>query len=313
MSEVTATDDGTAITVRYGLTPLLRYVYRPDDPERESRRPYGHPLRTLAGDVVTIYRPHDHVWHKGLALSLPNVGEANFWGGPTWVRDQGYVQRPNNGSMRHDAFDLVAVKDGAALLRERLTWVTQPGEPWFAEQRSLSVSVHAELDAWVLLFDTRFTNLADATVPIGSPTTHGRPNAGYGGLFWRGPRSFTGGVVRIPGATGGDELMGVRAPWLAFTGVHDGHGRSSTLVMVDWPANSGDGRLARGDAGGPRWFVRSTPFAAVCPAPFFDTELPVAPGDTVHLRYAVVVADGDGVRAPQWAELGRSTMDRWTP
>jgi len=105
--------------------------------------------------------------------------------------------------------------------------------------------------------------------------------------------------------------MGVRAPWLAFTGVHDGHNRSSTLVMVDWPANSGDGRLTRGDGGsGPRWFVRSTPFAAVCPAPFFDTELPVAPGDTVHLRYAVVVADGDGARAEEWAALGRSAVDR---
>src|SRR5690606_18378544 len=131
-----------------------------------------------------------------------------------------------------DAFDAVAVEDGAVTVRERLTWVTERGETWFAEQRTLAVSVHPSLGAWVLLFDTRFTNVSDAVISIGSPTTRGRPNAGYGGLFWRGPRSFTGGVVRVPGTTGGDELMGVRAPWLAFTGVHDGHGRSSTLVMV---------------------------------------------------------------------------------
>ena len=315
MSALTVTEDAAAVTVHYGSTPLLRYVHRPGDPVRESPRPYGHPIRTLAGGVVTIYRPHDHVWHKGLALSLPNVGEANFWGGVTWVRGQGYVQQPNNGSMRHDAFDAVAVENEAAVLRERLTWVTEPGEAWFTERRTLSVSVHPALDAWVLLFDTRFTNVTDATIPIGSPTTRGRPNAGYGGLMWRGPRSFTGGMVRIPGVTGGDELMGVRAPWLAFTGVHNGHLRASTLVMVDWPANSGDGRLTRGtaDDDGPRWFVRSTPFAAVCPAPFFDTELPVGPGDTVHLRYAVVVADGDGSRAEEWAKLGRSVLERWTP
>ena len=26
------------------------------------------PVRTLRGDLVTLYRPHDHVWHKGIAL-----------------------------------------------------------------------------------------------------------------------------------------------------------------------------------------------------------------------------------------------------
>jgi len=181
MSDLTVADDGTAVMVHYGSTPLLRYVYRPDDPGLESPRPYAHPLRTLAGDEVTIYRPHDHVWHKGLALSLPNVGEANFWGGVTWVRDRGYVQQSNNGSMRHDAFDLVAVEDGVVHLRERLTWVTEPGEPWFAEQRSLSVSVHPSLDAWVLLFDTRFTNISWATYRSAARPPAGGPTPGTAG------------------------------------------------------------------------------------------------------------------------------------
>ncbi len=39
----------------------------------------------LAGDTVPLFRPHDHVWHKGIAWSLPHVGEHNFWGGPTYV------------------------------------------------------------------------------------------------------------------------------------------------------------------------------------------------------------------------------------
>jgi len=304
MSDVSLVDDGVALSLHCGSTELMRYVYRPDDPTLESPRPYAHPLRTLAGDVVTIYRPHDHVWHKGLALSLPNVGEANFWGGVTWERDHGYVQRSNNGAMQHIAFDRAAVADGAAVIEQRLSWVTEPGETWFDERRLLSAEAHASMDAWVLTFETRFVNVSGAEISIGSPTTRGRPNAGYGGLLWRGPRSFSGGTVQVPDGTGGDELMGLRAPWLAFTGVHDGHGRASTLVMVDAPGN-------------PRhptpWFVRTTPFAAMCPAPFFDAELVVAPGDAVRLRYAIVIADGDGSRAVQWAKLGQSTLDRWTP
>jgi hypothetical protein len=120
---------------------------------------------------------------------------------------------------------------------------------------------------------------------FGSPTTEGRENAGYGGLFWRGPRSFTGGRVLVPGGEGGDELMGVRAPWLGFRGQHDEHGRFSTLLFVA--------------SASVRWFVRSTPFAAVCPAPFFSSEVPVAPGETLSYRYTVVIVDG----SPDLAEL----------
>jgi hypothetical protein len=286
---------GDTLSIHYGPTELLRYVYEPDDAQRESPRPYLHPLRTLGGDEVTLYRPHDHVWHKGLALSLPHVGEENFWGGVTWVRGQGYRQLPNNGTTRHIAFDALTVVDGVAVISERLVWVTQAGQMVFDERRDLRVRVEAAADAWVLDFATRFTNVSETEIAIGSPTTHGRPDAGYGGLFWRGPRSFTGGTVHTAEGTGGDELMGVRSAWMAFTGVHDGHGRRSTLVMVDAPTNP---------TYPTRWFVRATPFACLCPAPFFDTEVTVAPRDAVSLRYAVVVASGDSREPADWARLG---------
>jgi hypothetical protein len=68
----------TAVTVRWADRELFRYVYLPGDPQVESPRPYFHLVRTLRGHLVTIYRPHDHIWHKGIALSLPHVGEENF-------------------------------------------------------------------------------------------------------------------------------------------------------------------------------------------------------------------------------------------
>ena len=70
------------VEVLWGELPLARYVYRPDVPQLESPKPYLHPVRTLAGDVVTAYRPPDHVWHKGIQFALPHVGTENFWGGP---------------------------------------------------------------------------------------------------------------------------------------------------------------------------------------------------------------------------------------
>lgn len=290
-----------ALDVAFDGQLLLRYVYQPEDPQLESPRPYLYPLRTLGGDAVSLFRPHDHVWHRGIAFSLPNVGPANFWGGVTYTRAHGYRQLPNNGTMRHLSFTRLDTEADVVRIAHRLHWLTEQGETWFREHRGLGVTVAADRAAWTLTFSTSLTNVSDSEIVIGSPTTEGRDNAGYGGLFWRGPRSFTGGKVYCGDREGGDELMGVRAPWLGFTGRHDGHGRSSTLVFVD-------------DAGNPghptQWFVRAEPFACVCPAPFFSTEVPVAPGDTLELRYAVVVADGDpGLPgAAALADLGRQAL-----
>lgn len=298
-------EHGRSLRVRHGApagTELLRYVYAPWDPQLESPRPYFHPIRTLSGHLVSLYRPHDHVWHKGIAWSLPNVGSENFWGGVTFRRDEGYVQLPNNGATVHRGFDSLDAGNERIAVRERLDWVTQAGEHWFSEQRWFTVSLVD--DAWLLSYRTTFTNVSGKPVTFGSPTTEGRPNAGYGGLFWRGPRSFTGGTVYTPDQTGGDDLMGVRAPWLALAGRHDDHGGASTLVFVDSVRNSAaDDHV--------QWFVRSTPFAAVCPAPFFDVEVAVPDGDGLSFEYAVIVADHD--RGPggsaRLAAAGQNTLD----
>ena len=82
MTGLRLTRDQDALAVSHGEQQLLRYVYRPTEAQLESPRPYFHPLRTLTGDCVSLYRPHDHVWHKGIAWSLPNVGPENFWAAP---------------------------------------------------------------------------------------------------------------------------------------------------------------------------------------------------------------------------------------
>jgi hypothetical protein len=176
-------------------------------------------------------------------------------------------------------------------LTQDLTWVTEQAQTWFAERRRIGVQVLPDAGAWALTFETAMRNVSGRGITIGSPTTEGRPSAGYGGLFWRGPRSFTGGRVVTPDGEGGDEYMGWRGPWLAFAGRHDGHSRASTVLMADSPGNFSYPS---------QWFVRSQPFACVCPAPFFAAEHTIASGDTLNLSYAVAIADGDlGVAACQ--------------
>ncbi len=284
-------DSDESLSIDHGNQRLLTYAYQPNTPQLESPRPYFHPVHTLGGELVTLFRPEDHVWHRGIAWSLPNVGTANFWGGVTYLRDQGYVQLPNNGAMRHEGF----LRLSPATVAHRLHWITEQGEVWFRELRRFDVSVVESAGAWVLAFATAMTNVSGREIVIGSPTTQGRDNAGYGGLFWRGPESFVGGRVYVPSGVGRDEFMGTRAPWMGHTS-----GRA-TLVFVDAPENHGHPT---------QWFVRSGMFACVCPAPFFSEEVRVADGESLLLRYAVVIADGDPglTGVADLAALGGATL-----
>lgn len=266
-----------------GGVALFRYVYAPRMAARESPKPYFHPLRTLAGREVTAYRPHDHVWHKGLMLTSAQLSGQNFWGGPTYVHGRGYVQLDNNGRIEHRDWAALDCADGAALLDERLTWRTAAGEDWIAEERRIAVgAIDAAAGHWSLDFTFRLRNGRGLPLVFGSPTTEGRPLAGYGGLFWRGPRSFNGGRI-LAGDLEGPDVMGRPAPWLAFTGKHDGDDAASTLLFLDHPENP---RYPN------KWFVRNDPFACASFAFSFDEEYTLPPDAVLTQRYRVVVADG---------------------
>ncbi|MET9411375.1 PmoA family protein [Streptomyces sp. NPDC002935] len=268
---------------------LLNYVYRPEA-AWESPKPYLHPLRTLAGNVVTDYRPNDHRWHKGLQMTASHLSGQNLWGGNTYVRGEGYLELPERvGSMTHVAFEEVATEGGRAVISERLTWHPYDGELWADEERRVEVhDVDPGAGSWALTWSSAVTNRREEPLRFGSPTTAGREMAGYTGLFWRGPRAFRDGRVIGPDSEG-PGLMGRQAPWLAYSAEHDGSDGHATLVFAHAPENDHSGSRGTHPA---HWFVRNDPFAAVAPSPAFFDELELAPGDTFARRYRVVVAEG---------------------
>lgn len=273
---------GHHIVVNAAGVDIATYVYRPDMPAFESSKPYLHPLRTLSGAVVSGYRPSDHRWHKGIQMTISHLSGQNFWGGRTYVHPEGYVPRDNVGRMRHDTFELIDVAPDALTLRESLTWITSAGEHWVAERRDLRFhGVDADRGVWVLDFATELRNIRGAELVFGSPTTAGRPNAGYTGFFWRGPRGWTGGEIITPDG-GGPQTMGSQGPWLAYTGEHDEIDGGGTVLVF---AGSSTAPVPL------RWFVRNQPFPAVNPSPAFDKEIRLAPDESFALTHRVVFAD----------------------
>lgn len=277
-----------SIELRHRDVTLLRYVYVPDTLQRESPKPYFHPIRTLAGNVVTLFRPHDHVWHTGLAMTMAHLSGQNFWGGASYVHGQGYVQRDNNGRIEHRAWTGLRCAGDEVILDEQLVWITQAGETWLREERQIRVAeINPDEGYWTLDHSIVFENVRGQPLVFGSPTTAGRPLAGYGSLFWRGPRSFLHGQILAAGGLSGPDVMGQAAPWLAYIGRHDGNDAVSTLVFVDHPGNP---RYPT------KWFVREIPYACVSYSFMFDEEYTLDPGDVLVLSYRLVLADGGWTR-----------------
>jgi hypothetical protein len=306
-AQLSLDDDGSALTFTAHGKAIATYTYKPTDSQYESPRPFFHPLTTLGGDEVTISRPWDHVWHKGLSWALPNVGRHNFWGGATYTRATEYANLDNNGAMTHGAFTGIDQSGAGITVSESLTWTSQEGEPVIAESRRFRIQLLGSDDtegAYAILFETRMSNISGEEILIGSPTTEGRDNAGYGGLFWRGPRSFTGGAFRSPDGTGTDEFMGTRSPWIAFTGKHDVTCTSSTVAFIEDSTNPGAPN---------QWFARSSIFGCLGSAPFFSAEVPLREGAPLTYRYAVVIADGDvdAERAQSLADAAEAALRSW--
>nr|WP_269452052.1 DUF6807 family protein [Tessaracoccus coleopterorum] len=217
--------DERALAVTVGGVEVASYVFHdPTCDPFEGPKPYLHPIRTLAGHVITDFRPADHLWHKGLQMTLTDVSGQNFWGGNTYIDGEGYVALDNVGSIRHDGFDAIteSAEAAEATVEERLTWVTRAGAPWLSERRRLRFHGLDVADGvWALELTSRLTNIHADALTLGSPATRGRVGVGYSGAFLRLAATFTGATVVTPGPVShpgadADRLMGATLPWLAF-------------------------------------------------------------------------------------------------
>ncbi|TXK42771.1 DUF6807 family protein [Nonomuraea sp. C10] len=246
-----------------GGSPVAEYVTSPDLPLTAAPRPYLHPVRTLGGTVVTEVRPADHPHHLGAGLAVTDLGGRNFWGGRTYVRDQGPTWLDDHGVQRHLAF----TERDAAGFTETLSWL-RPGEDALVREER-TVRARPAARGWVLEFGFTLHNLTGAPLTVRSSATKGRAGAGYGGFFWRAPAGSPGLRVFTAAAEGEERVHGSRAPWLALSS------EAWTLLFAQ-------------DAD--PWFVRVAEYPGVGTALAWDT--PLSFDARLDRKVSVVVVDG---------------------
>ncbi|WP_285026261.1 DUF6807 family protein [Plantibacter sp. ME-Dv--P-122b] len=243
-----------------------------------SPRPHLHPLATLAGVTITDAHPADHDWHLGFGFTVQDVGGANLWGGGTFVRDLGYVLRPDHGRIETTA--LTARRDGFDTDRR---WLGPAGATLLEERTSVRASRapgDAVDTAWVLDVDLELRTPAGVgEVLLGSPATNGREGAGYGGFFLR-LAACSDVRVRTADHVGEAATHGTSAPWIAWTGTFPGGPASLLLAGTD--------DATREDP----WFVRVDGYPGIGSSIAVVRPTVVSEDRPLRRGLRIVVADG---------------------
>jgi predicted dehydrogenase len=279
--------DYALVRVRLTGTEVAVYTDGRGTIPTSSPRPVLHPVRTLAGVVVTARHPADHDWHNGAGMAIPNVNGTNFWGGRTYIHGQGYVLLDNHGQIVGDPPEL----RGDAFT-QRLRWIDRTGSVQLREVRSVAWSA-IDSNTWRLTFESSLRSDTGAT--LASPGSKGREDGGYGGFFWRFP-ACDDVEVMTASARGEVEVQHSLAPWVGWRAdFAAGPGISGPATLV----------VAAPDAAvaGEPWFVRVREYPGLGSALAWDRPASIPPGAVLRRRFDVAVADGR-LTDQQVADLG---------
>lgn len=256
---------GTAITVQRGRCEpaawVLDYGSKP--------KPFIHPLRTPAGQCLSLVEPHDHLWHRGLWFTFKFVNGDNFWEENVDHGVQRVVPVPE---IRHEEADRVSVEIN-------LDWI-QPGtgETVLTENRSIAYRPDDGVDTfdWITTLVARRDVVLDRT-PY---TTWG----GYGGLSFRGSRGWAVERYELPDGPAPERPAGTLAAWCDLSGKLDGGtGLSGGIAILDHPGN-----LRHPTP----WYAGGGAGTFINAALLFHEPLSLAAGQSLGLRYRILVHDG---------------------
>lgn len=244
--------------------PLWRYVYG------GKPKPFFHPLRTPAGFCLSLFEPHDHVWHRGLWFTIKFINGENFW-----------EENGDYGTQRSLLPPTLAhVGDGAIVITHDQHWERPHGAgAVFVEKRIIT---HRPLDdkSYALDWDIHLTALADLFLDRTPFTTWG----GYGGLTLRGNRNWQQSRILFSDETLSDRPTGHPALWADLSGLFDGGLRcEGGIALFDAPGNVRHPSPWYGATGAGHYLNAAF---------LFHEPLRIAAGDSLRLRYRALIHDG---------------------
>jgi type 1 glutamine amidotransferase len=243
--------------------------------------PYFHPLRTVDGQVLTWDRPPDHLWHHGLWFSWKFINTVNYW----------EIDAKTGRPAGKTSWSNVRISTGKDLkVRIAMDLAYRPvgeGVPVLTEKRTIEVSPPStdgvySID-WTCAFKAAAEVILDRTPLPGEPG--GQVWGGYSGLSLRLAEGLTDREPITsdgPIGTWSDDRYRGRHAAMDYSGLVGG--RPVGIAILDHPGNP--------RSPSPWYVIRSAEMSFFTPALLCYGPLALHPGETLTLRYRVLVHPG---------------------
>ncbi|PXX30389.1 PmoA family protein [Arenibacter sp. ARW7G5Y1] len=249
--------------------------------DSEQDKPYFHPLRTPKGYNLTLERPKDHPWHRGLWFSWKDINGVNYWEEDPEI---GVAE----GRSIIKAVSIEKLKNFSAKIILNISY-EEKGVPQITEKRVIEISSPQDREEYTIQFHQSFEILEDLRLYLEKPAKHGGVEwGGYAGLSFRASDSLvnhqfttSSGWVNSDNITG----YGEKERWMDMTAKVMGSQEYVGLTIFDSPDN-------------PRfpspyyvWFAKGE-HAFFTPSLLFDGPMDLKKGESLLLNYLVLVHDG---------------------
>lgn len=256
------------IRITRGDELVTEYRYSPD-----QKYPYFYPVvGPRSGESVTTESSEPYPHHHSLFFGLDHVNGGNYW--------QDGLER---GQILAEETEILQSNGAEVVFRQNNIWSRPDAESPFRDERIIRVRAPGE-ELRVIDFDVTLTPLIDVRV---RKTNHSL----FAARMVPELSVDNGGtLVNAHGDRNAEGTFGVAAEWAAFYGERGGVVEG--LAILEHP----DNRWAPSS-----WFTRDYGFFSPTPFEWLEGGLKLAQGESVRLRYRVVVHGG----TPEEAGIAR--------
>ncbi len=264
--ELRAVQAGTRIDLYAGPALLTSYRFAADE-----KYPFFFPVNAPSGAGVTSMRNGLYPHHSSLFFGCDQVNGGNYW---------------QEGQERGQILSLhaaVASSTGKeVVITDECIW-KRPGAPAPIRDRRRFVITAPEEDQYHIDFDITLDMLEMVVI--------GQTNHSLFSVRMDPDLSVTGGgtMVNAEGASGERETFGKPSPWMDCSGMR--MGKPEGLAILQHPSNLWFPAP---------WFTRDYGFMSPTPLNWLEDSggsITFGKGESVRLRYRVVVHAGDAVSA----------------
>ena len=248
-------------------------------------KPFFHPLKAGTSDITSV-SPDDHPWHLGLWFSWKYINGVNYW-----EYERGKNVKPWNFRGETEVKDISFEKgrDHSCNITLEIAYHEKGGPDLLHETRKLYVSKPDDSGKYFIDYDMTFVATADTVILDRTPLPgekHGKSYGGYAGLSVRFNQDYWSPHFIDPAGVDEDKLHGRSMPWLYF-GFKTLTGENAGAAIFDHPGNLNYPTP---------WFIVNSskePFYYISPAVIFKAPHVMHNGDTLRLRYRVMLYPGE--------------------